>query len=174
MFHCKISLLQVRYCFNSQKYYLDLFQSISWKQPTVHVHKEIKHFWHHQTNRHNWVVITIIIVNLPEMLCWGPLPFCWGCCCAESVLKGLGSPILPITSFAGWSTVNSITISTFLWRKKNNMRITKYFWKSEIGCLLTYKLQLSLKLIQREQRANWHEIEFANNGLFCTNFNFLT
>lgn len=125
MFHCKISLLQVSYCFNSQKYYLDLFQSISWKQPTAH--NELKHFWHHQTNRHNWVVITIIIVNLPEMLCWGPLPFCWGCCCAESVLKGLGSPILPITSFAGWSTVNSITISTFLWRKKNNMRITKYF-----------------------------------------------
>lgn len=127
MFHCKISLLQVSYCFNSQKYYLDLFQSISWKQPTVHVHKEIKHFWHHQTNRHNWVVITIIIVNLPEMLCWGLLPFCWGCCCAESVLKGLGSPILPITSFAGLSTVNSITISTFLWRKKNDIRITKYF-----------------------------------------------
>lgn len=78
-----------------------------------------------QINRCNWVVITV--VNLPEMLCWGPLPFCWGCCCAESVLKSLGSPILPITSFAGLSTVNSITISTFLWRKKKNMRITKYF-----------------------------------------------
>lgn len=125
MFNCKKSPLQGSYCFNSQKCYLDLFQSMSWKQPTAHVHKELQHFWHHQINRRNWTVITII-VNLPEVLCWGPLPFCWGCFCAESVLKGLGSPILPITSLAGLSTVNSITISTFLWRKKNNMRITKY------------------------------------------------